>query len=328
MNIKLIALIASLLLGGIILYQSCYTVKETEQVIITELGEVVGDPVNADLNVTDAGLHFKMPFFQKVNVLEKRFLPWDGPAYEMPTKEKTYIIIDTFARWRISDPKQYFLSLRDERRAQSRLDDILGSETRNAVANHEIIEIVRTDKDRQPDFDEDSNETQIKWDVIKIGRAGLQEQIKAAAAPKLKEFGIELLDLRFKRINYSEIVRRDIYLSMISERQKERDRYRSEGQGEAAEINGQMTRELLTINSTASMKVKKIEGEADANATAIYAEAYNKTPESVEFYTFLKTLETYELILDRQSSLIMTTDSPLFRLLKTLDVSPAEEPKP
>ncbi len=316
MKPKLIGFLVLLVIGLVVLFNSAYVVTETEQVIITELGAPVGEPI------TEAGLHFKIPFVQKVNRLEKRFLPWDGPANEMPTKEKTYIIIDTFARWRISDPKEYFISLRDQRRALSRLDDILGSETRNAVANHAIIEIVRTSTDRQPVLDEDGSE--VKWEEIKIGRSRLEQQIIAEAAPKLKEFGIELLDLRFKRINYSEVVRRDIYQSMISERQKERDRYRSEGQGEAAEIKGKMTRELRTINSSASMTVKTIEGEADANVTRIYAEAYNQSPESIEFYSFLRTLETYKEILNSDTSVILTTDSPLFQLLKTINPEPLD----
>ncbi|MGE4550146.1 MAG: protease modulator HflC [Opitutales bacterium] len=322
MKIKFVAIILAVLIGLFTLFSSAYVVQETEQVILTQFGKMVGEPV------TDAGLHFKKPFVQDVHRIDKRYLPWDGPANEMSTKKKDFLIIDTFARWRIIEPKLYFTKLRDERTARSRLDDILGSETRNAVAKHEIIEIIRTTKDRVPDRDEsllvsdDANAT--LFSVLSTGREDVEKEIRETAAPKLKKLGIELLDLRFKRINYNEIVRRQIYGSMIKEREKIAKRYRFEGDGEAARIKGEKERELAVIASEAYREVEEIKGKADASATAIYAEAYNKSPESVEFYTFLKTLETYKVILDRQSSLIMTTDSPLFRLLKNLEGEASE----
>jgi len=318
MNPKLLLILAPV--GLLVLFLSTYVVQETEQVIITQFGDMVGEPV------TEAGLHFKVPFVQQVNRIEKRFLPWDGPANEMPDKKKDFLIIDTFARWRISDPKLYFTSLRDERSARSRLNDILGSETRNAVANHEIIEIIRTTKDRVPDQDEsllvsgDVNASQFS--ILSTGREDVEQEIFETAVPKLKNLGIELLDLRFKRINYKETVRREIYLSMIEAREKIAKRYRFEGDGEAARIQGEKEKELARIASEAYKTVEEIRGEADANATRIYAEAYNKSPESVAFFTFRRTLEAYEVILDRQSSLIMTTDSPLFQLLKAIDLQP------
>lgn len=309
-------------LGGVVLFSSIYTVKETDQVIITQFGKPVGEPVK------DAGLHFKVPFVQDVNRIEKRFLPWDGVANEMSTKDKTYLIIDTFARWRIKDPMKYFLRLRDERSARSRLDDILGSETRNAVAKHELIEIIRTDKDRKAKTDQSLGEGSANLSqlyTIKIGRAKIQDQIRENAASKLADFGIELLDLRFKRINYNETVRRRIYERMVSERKQIADRFRSEGAGEAAKIIGKKERDLLEIESEAYKLVQQIKGEADANASAVYAEAYNQSPSSSEFYAFIKTLETYQEILSSDISLVLTTDSPLFGLFKKLGFSLLDE---
>ncbi len=311
---KLQILILPVLLGVIGFYLCSYVVEETDQVILTQFGKPVGEPV------TEAGLHFKIPFIQEVNRIEKRFLPWDGPANEMSTKDKTYLIIDTFARWRINDPMQYFLRLRDERSALSRLDDILGSETRNAVAKHELIEIVRTTKDRIAKTDQalvKGIENVGTLYPIKVGREKVERQIFEKAAEKLSGFGIELLDVRFKRINYNETVRRRIYERMVSERQQIASRFRSEGAGEAAKIFGKKERDLQEIESEAYKKVQEIYGEADARASAIYAEAYDQDPKAAEFYAFLKTLETYREVLAKDMSLILTTDSPLFRLLKS-----------
>jgi len=295
-------------------YVCSYVVEETDQVIITQFGKPVGEPV------TEAGLYFKLPFIQEINRIEKRFLPWDGPSNEMSTKDKTYLIIDTFARWRISDPMQYFLRLRDERSALSRLDDILGSETRNAVAKHELIEIVRTTKDRKAKTDESLVQGIGKVGMlypIKIGREKVEQQIFENAAAKLEGFGIELLDVRFKRINYNETVRRRIYERMVSERNQIADRFRSEGAGEAAKIMGKKEKDLQEIESEAYKTVQQIYGEADANASAIYAEAYSQSSDAADFYTFIKTLETYDEILKSDISLILSTNSSLFKLLKS-----------
>jgi membrane protease subunit HflC len=297
-------------------YVCTYVVEETDQVIITQFGKPVGDPK------TEAGLHWKLPFIQDINRIEKRFLPWDGPSNEMSTKDKTYLIIDTFARWKIDDPMQYFLRLRDERSALSRLDDILGSEIRNAVARHELIEIVRTNKDRKAKTDESLVEGIGKvgtLNKISIGREVVEQQILEKAATKLKGFGIQLLDVRFKRINYNETVRRRIYERMVSERNQIADRFRSEGAGEAAKIMGKKEKDLAEIESESYKSVQKIYGEADANASAIYASSYNKSPEAVKFYSFIKTLETYTDILNSDISLFITTKNPLFKLFKTLD---------
>ena len=295
-------------------YVCSYVVEETDQVIITQFGKPVGEPQ------TEPGLHFKMPFIQDINRIEKRFLPWDGPSNVMSTKDKNYLIIDTFARWRIQDPLKYFLRLRDVRSALSRLDDILGSEIRNAVARHDLIEIVRTDKDREAKTDESLVQGVAMEGVlnpITIGRERVEKQILEKAAVKLVDFGIELKDVRFKRINYNETVRRRIYERMISERNQIADRFRSEGAGEAAKIMGLKEKDLAQIESESYRSVEQIYGEADANASAIYAESYNKSPEAVAFYTFIKTLETYKEVLNSDISLFITTDNPLFKLFKS-----------
>ena len=294
-------------------YNAAYTIHETEQVLITQFGKPVGDPI------TKSGLHFKIPFIQEVNQIDNRFLAWDGKPNEMPTKDKTYILVDTFARWRILDAKQYFLRLRDERSAQSRLNDILGSETRNAIAKHELIEIVRTTKDREPIVDEVLSDAPgnvgVLYEISK-GRALIEKEIFELAGEKLKDFGIELLDIRFKRINYNETVRKRIYERMISERQQIAERCRSEGEGEAARIIGKKERDLQEIESEAYKQIQKIQGDADAKATEIYASAYNQSKQSVDFYEFVKTLETYEEVIDSETTMILSTDSDLYRYLK------------
>jgi membrane protease subunit HflC len=299
-------------LAIILIGSSLYTVNAIEQVIITQFGKPVGEPK------TTAGLKMKLPFIQKVNRIEARILEWDGSPTDMPTKDKLYISVDTFGRWRIVDPLQYFLRLRDERSALSRLDDILGSETRNAVAKHELIEIIRTTKDREPLRDEmlDANSSVGELLPIQKGRQKVEEEVFGAAASKLKVFGIELLDVRFKRINYNQSVRVKIYERMVSERQQIAELFRSEGNGEAARILGNMDRELKKIQSDAYRQVEEIRGEADATATEIYAKAYNQSPEAVSFYEFLKTMDTYKKVIDRQTTLILSTDSDLFRMMK------------
>jgi membrane protease subunit HflC len=287
-----------------------YTVKEGQQVILTQFGKPVGEPK------TDPGLHFKLPFIVKVNVIEKRILAWDGKSVAMPTRDKTYIQVDTFARWRIEKPLLYFETLRDERSALSRLDDILGSVTRNAVAKHDLLEVVRSTKDRKPERTDLLIEKEAVFEPIKIGRREIEKNLKEIAKTKLDGTGIELLDLRFKRINYNQSVERQIYEQMISERQKIAERFRSEGAGEAARTMGKMEREVKRIESEAYLKIQSILGEADAESTRIYAEAYGGTPERESFYEFVKTLEAYDKILDENTTVILSTDSDLFKLLK------------
>ncbi|MDB4652429.1 protease modulator HflC, partial [Verrucomicrobia bacterium] len=211
------------------------------------------------------------------------------------------------------------LRLRDERSAQSRLNDILGSETRNAIAKHELIEIVRTTKDREPVVDEVLSDAPGNVGVlykISKGRGLIEKEIFELAGEKLKDFGIELLDIRFKRINYNETVRKRIYERMISERQQIAERFRSEGEGEAARIIGNKERDLQQIESEAYKEIQKIQGDADARATEIYASAYNQSKQSVDFYEFVKTLETYEEVIDPETTMILSTDSDLYRYLK------------
>lgn len=320
-GIAILVLAVVLVLAG-----SLYTVDETKQVIITQFGKPVGEPK------TEAGLKFKTPFIQQVNPIDKRILEWDGDPSNMPTKDKLYIAVDLFARWRITDPLQYFLRLRDERSAQSRLDDILGSETRNAVAKHELIELVRTTKGREPLRDASLSEADLDTlgglVPIRKGRALVEEEIFSAAAPKVEVFGIELLDIRFKRINYNESVRPKIYERMISERRQIAERFRSEGNGEAARINGNRERELNRIRSEAYREVEEIRGNADAKATEIYAAAYNQSSEAVDFYQFQRTMDMYKSVLRTNSTLIMSTTSESFEYLKSMDPVAAEAESP
>jgi len=313
---KSLILLIVLALAALVLAGSLYTVNEIEQVIVTQFGKPVGEPV------TTAGLKMKLPFIQEVNSIDKRILEWDGSPSDMPTKDKLYISVDLFARWRIVDPLQYFLRLHDERSAQSRLDDILGSETRNAVAKHELIEIIRTTKDRVPLQDAtlaDPNNTAVGTLVpIQKGRQQVEKEIIGAAAPKVRVFGIELLDIRFKRINYNASVQPKIYDRMISERRQIAERFRSEGNGEAARILGNRERDLNRIQSEAYRRVEEIRGEADAKAAAIYASAYNRSPEAVQFYEFIRTLDAYKSIIADNTTLILSTDSDLFRLLQNI----------
>ncbi len=311
-----------LLAAVIIISSSAYTVDQTEQVFITEFGKPVGRPINADPENNEAGLHFKTPFIQQVNRIEKRILQWNGPATEMPTRDKLYITVDNFARWRISDPKTYYEKLRDERSALSRLDNIIGGETRNIIAAHDLIEVIRSEKGRKPERDEAlvaANSNLGDLPPIQYGRSMLNDQILKAAQPKVRAWGIELLDVRFKRINYKSGVISKIYARMASERMQIADRFRSEGAGEAAKIIGNKERDLLAIESGAYRREQEIKGKADAEATAIYANAYNSSPAAADFYQFTKTLETYQKTLGKDGTVILTTDSDLFRLFKHID---------
>jgi len=307
-----------LALAVFVLMSAVYTVNEVQQMIITQFGKPVGEPV------TTAGLKIKVPFIQEVNPIDKRVLEWDGSPSDMPTKDKLYISVDLFARWRIVDPLQYFLRLRDERSAQSRLDDILGSETRNAVAKHELIEIIRTTKDRIPLRDSTLTGAQQELTMgslvpIHKGRKLVEAEIFNAAAEKVKVFGIELLDIRFKRINYNQSVRPKIYDRMISERRQIAERFLSEGNGEAARIRGNRVRDLNKIQSEAYREVEEIRGVADAKATEIYAKAYNQSPESVEFYEFTRTMQSYKSIIANNTTIILSTHSDMFKFLKGMN---------
>jgi len=303
-----------LLLGAVVLAAvisftgTLYVVNEIEQVVVTQFGRPIGSPVD------DPGVHFKIPFVQKANYFEKRFLEWDGDANQVPTRDKKFIWVDTYARWRIADPLLFFQRLRDESGAQSRLDDILDGETRNSIAKHDLLEIVRS-TNREFERSEDLGESEEKeiFRDIDFGREQITREILASASPQLVSLGIELVDLRLKRINYVEEVRKKVYERMVSERKRIATKYRSEGQGESARIRGQKERELKGITSVAYRRAQEIVGKADAEATRVYAEAYNQDP---EFYRFIKTLETYVDTLDEESWLILTTDGEFFRYLK------------
>ncbi len=302
--------LALAVVGGFLVFGGAFfSVRETDTVILTQFGAPVGSPIS------EPGLHWKMPFVQEVNRIEKRVLEFDGPAVRMPTKDKTYIEVDTFARWRISDPAKWYVTLRNERSAQSRIEDIIGSETRAAVASHELIEVVRSDRNRTAAIDPTAQGA-ATLRPARRGRKELEKDILAAAAPKLAALGMELLDVRFKRVNYTPEVLDPIHQRMKSERMQIAQRFRSEGEGEAARILGRKERRLREVESEAYKKVQEVRGAADAEATRVYAEAYDKNAEAREFYAFLKTLDTYRSVLGNRTNLVLSTDSDLFRLLR------------
>ncbi len=300
------------LVALVLVFDAVYQVKEFEQVIITQFGEPVGDPV------TEPGLHVKIPLIRKVHRFDKWFLEWEGEAAELPTKDKVFIVVDSFARWRITDPLKFFQRLRNEQGAQSRLDDILDGETRNAIARHLLLEVIRS-SNREPIRDESATEVGQELSPIAEGRDAIRMQILAAAQKRTADLGIEILDVQFKRINYGEQVLRDVYNRMISERVRISDRFRSQGQGERAEILGNMERELKRIQSEAYRTAEEIRGRADAEATEIYARAYNQSADSRRFYEFLKSMETFEKTVDSETWLILSTDGDFYRYLEKSD---------
>ncbi|HBX66033.1 MAG TPA: protease modulator HflC, partial [Balneolaceae bacterium] len=285
-----------------------YIVHETEQVIITQFGDPVGEAI------TEPGLKFKIPFMQEANFFEKRYLEWDGDRNQIPTRDKKFIFVDSYARWQITDPLQFYQRLGNERGAQSRLDDILDGETRNAIASHDLLEIVRT-SNREPDTSgaailevvEDSLQT------IETGRETIQEEIQTKANERATDLGIVILDFRIKRVNYVQDVRQTVYDRMISERNRIADEFRSEGQGEASRINGEKERDLKRIQSEAFREAEIIRGEADARAAAIYNSAYNRTNQSRELYSFMRSMEAYTKTMDKETNIILSTDSDFFR---------------
>jgi membrane protease subunit HflC len=294
-------IIAAILLAGIL--GAFYIVNEMEQVVITQFGKPVGEAV------TTPGLHFKIPILHTANYFDKRFLEWDGDPNEVPTKDKRFIFVDTYARWRITDPLLFFQRLRDERGAQSRLDDILDGETRNVIAGHELIEVVRSSN---RDFESSLELEPEQQKEIKFGRAELEQEVLDRAATRVGDLGIEILDFRFKRTNYAEVDRPKVYERMISERKRIAEQYRSEGAGEAANIIGDKERELKSITSEAYRQSQEIRGKADAEAADIYARAYNRDP---EFYRFLKTMEVYRTTVDGNTILMLGTDGDFLKYL-------------
>lgn len=302
--------ILGLLILVIVFFNSVFIVSETQQVVITQFGKPVGDAI------ISPGLKFKTPFIQKVNYFEKRFMEWDGDPNQIPTKDKKYIFVDTYARWQITDPLKFYIRLTNERGAISRLNDILDGETRDFIASHNLEEVVRT-----------SNRTPIPsgvigevigdtLDNIQVGRDRIQRLIRESANKQTADLGIVILDLKIKRINYVAEVQEQVYQRMKSERIRIADQFRSEGQGEASKINGEKERDLQTIQSEAFRKAEEIMGRADARAAAIYAGAYDKSPAARELYGFVKSMETFEKSLDKETQIILSTKSELFRYLK------------
>lgn len=296
----------------LLIAQSTYIVKETEQVVITQFGKPVGKAI------TKPGLKFKTPFIQKANYFEKRYMEWDGDPNQVATKEKTFIFVDTYARWQITDPLQFFKRLTNERGAQSRLDDIIDGETRDYVAGHYLVETVRSSNRTPVSSGTVSEEIGDSLEYINVGREKIQSMILKASNEKAKDLGIEILDVRFKRINYEQAVREQVYNRMKSERFRIADKSRSEGQGEASRINGEKERELKSIQSEAFRQAEEIKGKADAKATAIYAAAYDQTASSRDLYGFLKSMETFEKTLDTSTTIILSTDNELFKFLKNM----------
>ncbi len=302
----LVILVIVLFLSGTV-----YIVDETKQVVITQFGKPVGEPITA------AGLHFKTPFIQRAQYFEKRLLDWDGDPNQIPTKDKKYIWMDTTARWRISDALKFLQSVGTEAGAHARLDDIINSATRDAITSHLLVEAIRN-TNRILETEVEGEEVIVAEEAlerIKIGRQALAGMILEKAKVLAPQYGIELIDVRIKRINYVEAVRRKVYERMIAERKRAAEQYRSEGQGKKAEIEGQMGKELKQITSKAYRKAQGIRGKTDAETTKIYADAYNKDP---AFYSFMKTLETYRKTIDENSTIILTTDSDYYRYLKSL----------
>jgi membrane protease subunit HflC len=306
--IWVLVLIAALIL----LLNSVFVVTETQQVVITQFGRPVGEAI------VEPGLNLKTPFIQKTNYFDKRFLEWDGDANQIPTKDKKFIFVDSYARWQITDPLKFFMRLTNERGAMSRIADILDGETRDHIANHNLEEVVRS-----------TNRTPIASDIvaerlsdslmhIEVGRDKIQHMIRESANEQASDLGISILDFKIKRINYVPEVREQVYNRMKSERMRIAEEFRSEGQGESSVINGEKERELQTIQSGAFKDAEEIMGKADAEATIIYASAYNKSATAREFYAFIKGLETFEKALDNETQIIISTKSEVYKYLKSM----------
>lgn len=295
-----------------LLYNSIYILDETQQAIVTQFGKPVGAAR------TEPGPNFKLPIIQKVQFFDKRYLKWDGDPNQVPTKDKKFIFVDTYARWEITDPLQFFIRLRDENSGQTRLDDILDGETRNAVASFELLDIVRS-TNREPDVAEEYMEELEILEDITVGREKIEARILERANERTSDLGIRILDFRFKRMNYVDDVRQNVYDRMISERNRIADQFRSEGQGEARNIEGSKERDLAQIQSEAFREAEKIQGRADAEATAIYAAAYNRSSQSRELYSFLRAMESLEESFDEKTSVILTTDSEIYKYLKSIE---------
>jgi len=303
-NIILIIFAAGIFLA----YNAAYMVDETEQVVITQFGKVVGEPI------TSPGLKFKLPFFQKANIFAKNLLTWNGIPGQVPTQDKTYIYVDSFARWKIVDPVKFIQTVNNETSAIDRLNGIIDPAVRNLITSHPLVETVRN-TDRSMDtfeYDVDENVQRVQY-KINLGRDEITRLIVQQASEKLKEFGIELVDVKIKRINYIDNVRQAVYERMIAERKQIAEKYRAEGAGEASNIRGEKEKELQVIKSQAYRDAQKIKGDADAEAARIYASAYGADP---EFYSFVKSLEVYRESLKKDTTLILSTSSDFMKYLK------------
>ena len=309
-------LLAVAVIAAVVLYNSAYVIDETEQVVITQFGRIVGDAKKTP------GLKFKIPFIQKVNYFPKNLLEWDGDPGQIPTKDKKYIWVDTFARWQISDPIVYFQTVKDEFSGLKRLDDIIDPAMRDLISAYPLVESVRNTDRPMDTFDaiqgqeakegEETPKRMVRYRVD-LGRAEIARQIEKQAREKLADFGIQVVDVKIKRINYIDSVRSSVYGRMIAERNQIAEKFRAEGQGEASNIRGEKERDLQVIKSQAYKQAQEIKGKADAEATRIYADAYGQDP---EFYAFVKTMELYKNTLEKDSTVILSTDSELMKYFK------------
>jgi membrane protease subunit HflC len=315
MKIKGLLLIL-LVSAAVVAYEAAFTVKETEQVVITQFGRIVGDPIK------DPGLKFKLPFIQKAHFFNKNILDWDGDPGQIPTLDKTFIWVDAFARWKIVDPVKFFQTVNNRISAMSRLNDIIDPAVRNFITSHRLIDAVRK-SNRELDTSEVGLEDQEKkpqsFYTITIGREKITQGILEQAQPKLEQFGIELVDVKIKSINYVEEVRKSVYDRMIAERRQIAEKFRSEGKGEAQKVLGQKERELQLITSEAYRIAQEIKGKADGEATGIYAQAYGLDP---DFYAFTQTLDIYNESLSKETSLLLSTDSEFLKYFKSASPKP------
>ena len=299
-----------LILVLLVLSNGLFVVDETQQVVVTRFGKPQGEAILVP------GVHFKWPFVDRAHVYDKRFLEWDGASDQATTKDKRFIWVDTFARWRIADPQLFLERLSDERAAQTRLDDIIDGATKRSVAQHDLVELVRSsNREVQPDLTLPESERLSELAQISRGRQEIMQEILMDSACGAVDLGIEVIDVRFKSIDYVDEVRQNVYSRMVAERQRIAQRFLSEGQGESARIIGEKERELKSIQSEAYRRSQELIGKADGEATAIYARAYNRDP---EFYKFLKTMETYEQTMDEESTLILSTESDFFKFLDNI----------
>jgi membrane protease subunit HflC len=307
MKIQHIVILSAILI--IVFFNSAYIVNETDQVIVTQFGKAIGDARK------EPGLKFKTPFIQKVNRFPKNLLEWDGEASQVNTLDKTFLLVDTFARWKIVDPLKFFQSVSNLTSAYSRLDDILDSAVRNLITSNSLIETVRMTNREMDTFEAglDNLSDQSPLGEVKVGRQNITNAIMEQAKPKLEKFGIELVDVKIKGLNYIEDVQQSVYARMIAERKQIAEKYRSEGQGEARKIEGEMEKEMKKITSEAYKSAEEIKGKADGEAALIYSKAFGNDP---DFYSFLQTLDIYKESIGKDSSLILSTDSEFLKYFK------------